>query len=413
MPAYTINPTLLNATDSDPVSEQLLANLIKPSDSPFFPRGYYEVTLNEKPVSIYLTHSLLLRHRENNHAESRIEVLKNMSPIKGGFSYLYKCLGVLAPEDHYSFKRRKNEKARICKIIPITQLFTPELILQEGSYTKMNPVLRCKTPVLDSQQGYLVMKNAGEMDLFDLLEALDAGTITLIVKHKLHLTYAIIKAVKKQIHDLDIIHTDLKPENIIINLKTMNATIIDFSFAEHMDQPKEDDDVHGSLEYLAPEILRENFRSIKADSFALGLTIAQIWGYLFDLVTTPSTNFADLYKFHLTRTWTHLFEKTPLNPSLKDKITRIFDDLTKFNPDIRIVPADALLRWEQVMLEFEQIEAGQDELKESIPKPHLPPSAIPKSPTFFAIASASTSEHTIDETNNTEERPQQWRRDSF
>lgn len=407
MPAYKINPTLLNASDSDPVSEQLLANLIKQSDSPFFARGYYQVTLNEKPVSIYLTHSLLLRHRESNHAESRIEVFKNDNPIKGGFSYLYKSLGILAPEDHYSFKRRKNEKARICKIIPITKLFTPELILREGSYTKMNPVLRCKTPVLDNQQGYLVMKNAGKVDLFDLLEAIDAGTITLTVRDKLHLTYTIIKAVKEQIHDLNIIHTDLKPENIIINLETMNSTIIDYSFAEQMNQPKEDDYVHGSLEYLAPEILRENFRSIKSDSFALGLTIAQIWGYLFDLVTTPSTNYADLYKFHLTRTWTHLFENTPLNPSLKDKITRIFDDLTKFNPDIRIVPADALLRWELVMLEFEPIEAGQDELKESVPKPHLPPSAIPKSPTFFAIASASSSEHSIDETIDTEERPQQ------
>ncbi|KTD31686.1 putative protein kinase [Legionella moravica] len=413
MPGYTINPTLLNATDSDPVSEQLLANLIKTSDSPFFPRGYYQVTLNEKPVSIYLTHSLLLRHRENNHAESRIEVLKNMSPIKGGFSYLYKCLGILAPEDHYSFKRRKNERARICKIIPITQLFTPELILREGSYTKMNPVLRCKTPVLDSQQGYLVMKNAGKVDLFDLLEALDAGTITLTVRDKLHLTYTIIKAVKEQIHDLNIIHTDLKPENIIINLETMNATIIDYSFAEEMNHPKEADDVHGSLQYLAPEILYNNFRTIKADSFALGLTIAQIWGYLFDLDTTPSTSFAELYEFHLTRTWTYLFEHIPLNPSLKEKITRIFDDLTEFDPDKRKVPSDALLQWELVMHEFEQIEAEQDELKESVPKPQLQRTAVPKSPTFFAIASTSASEHTIDGTNDTKDQPQQWRRDSF
>ncbi|ANN94254.1 TPA: hypothetical protein ACK8Z3_002979 [Legionella pneumophila] len=75
----------------------------------------------------------------------------------------------------------------------------------------MNKLLRCKTPALDDKQGYLVMKNAGTMDLFELLEALDAGIITLNVKEKLQLTYTIIKAVIEQSHNLNLIHTDLKP----------------------------------------------------------------------------------------------------------------------------------------------------------------------------------------------------------
>ncbi len=85
------------------------------------------------------------------------------------------------------------------------------MIVQEGANTKMNKLLRCKTPALDDKQGYLVMKNAGTMDLFELLEALDAGIITLNVKEKLQLTYTIIKAVIEQSHNLNLIHTDLKP----------------------------------------------------------------------------------------------------------------------------------------------------------------------------------------------------------
>ncbi|HAV1168852.1 hypothetical protein, partial [Legionella pneumophila] len=118
---------------------------------------------------------------------------------------------VLAPEENYLFKSRTDEKARICKIIPITKVFTQEVIVQEGANTKMNKLLRCKTPALDDKQGYLVMKNAGTMDLFELLEALDAGIITLNVKEKLQLTYTIIKAVIEQSHNLNLIHTDLKP----------------------------------------------------------------------------------------------------------------------------------------------------------------------------------------------------------
>ncbi|HAT9718371.1 TPA: protein kinase [Legionella pneumophila subsp. pneumophila] len=247
----------------------------------------------------------------------------------------------------------------------------------------MNKLLRCKTPALDDKQGYLVMKNAGTMDLFELLEALDAGIITLNVKEKLQLTYTIIKAVIGQSHNLNLIHTDLKPENFMVDPETMNIILIDYAFATPVDQPRTDKSIHGTKEYLAPEIMCDNSITIKSDSFALGLTIAQIWGYLFNLNITPFTSFDQLYEFHSTRTWTHLFEKMPLSALTKDKITKILDALTEFDPAKRIMPADALIQWEHLLNEFDQIEACHDDHQDSVKPPQLKQSLFTRSPAFF------------------------------
>ncbi|CAM3046406.1 protein kinase domain-containing protein [Legionella worsleiensis] len=410
MTDYIINPTKFRTPHADAESKEALIELIKTTPSPFLVSGYYPITFKEKPALIYLTHSLLIRQRAHNSAGCRIEVLQHKKPIKGGFSSIYTSLGVLLPESDYLFKRRREPKSRICKIIPITESFDEKMIEQESSYTQMNQLLHCKKPVFDSKQGYLVMKKVGNHDLFDFLNALDARTITLSIEQKLHLTHAIIRAVKEQVHDLGMIHTDLKPENIMVDEKTLDAVVIDYGFAQPINEPLEDDSVHGSLLYLAPEILFDNTRSIKSDSFALGLTIAQIWGYLFEIEITPDTEFSDAYEFLKNRTWTHLFEHVELSTSLKHKMIQVFDALTEFEPRNRIVSAHALQLWEDIINEFK---ASQGHSME--PKPPAQKSTLSRSPLFFSLAScasSSSASSSSDDAQKSADPLSSWRRDS-
>jgi serine/threonine protein kinase len=99
----------------------------------------------------------------------------------------------------------------------------------------------------------------------------------------------ILRGIKK-IHDLDIVHLDIKPENIMIKKINYKPVIIDFGFACSV---KEGDTQYrckipfmkGTYDYAAPEILYGEtataFRSLqdikKVDIYALGVMIFEIF----------------------------------------------------------------------------------------------------------------------------------------
>lgn len=90
------------------------------------------------------------------------------------------------------------------------------------------------------------------------------------------------------LHDLDIVHGDLKPDNILIKLSDRGnyvAKLIDFdnSYASG-DAPRAADEMVGDMVYYSPELLRyvkdgsEKHRkvlSLRSDIFALGLIYMQ------------------------------------------------------------------------------------------------------------------------------------------
>ncbi len=354
---FVIDPTQF--PHADPIFTELLIALLNKSGSPFMPHGEYSLELENKSITVELTHSLLKRSRERKSDEYRIEIFEHEKSINGGFSELFKSLGVLVPELNYTFKSKPKDKSRVCKIILITEDFTQPMIIQEGSYTRMNQLLHCKMPVIDRTHGYLVMRNAGETDLHELLCDLFDGDLNLTILQKLLLTRAILKAIKEQIHDLGLMHRDIKPENIMIDLHTMSVIIIDYAFARKTDMPYESQSIYGSLSYLAPETLYNNTRTIKSDIFAAGLTIAELWG---DRSTYPIRSGDDhlaLYEFHRTRTWVDLFEEDMLSEQIKTKLTRIFDDLTRFDPEHRGTIEEALRNLDDLIAEYMQMEELQ------------------------------------------------------
>ena len=81
----------------------------------------------------------------------------------------------------------------------------------------------------------------------------------------------------KLAHDLDIVHRDLKPENIIINGERetwesgdFELYIIDWEFAEIIKSEKTSP-VNGSIQYLAPELVKTNVASKTNDIWSLGV----------------------------------------------------------------------------------------------------------------------------------------------
>ena len=84
----------------------------------------------------------------------------------------------------------------------------------------------------------------------------------------------------KEIHDMDIIHGDIKTNNIIIDDLTSDAKIIDFGATIYTESERlymETEWEHGTLGYRCPE---EEFNSLlgkTSDIYSLGVTIIEVW----------------------------------------------------------------------------------------------------------------------------------------
>jgi predicted ATPase/signal transduction histidine kinase/FixJ family two-component response regulator/tRNA A-37 threonylcarbamoyl transferase component Bud32 len=84
------------------------------------------------------------------------------------------------------------------------------------------------------------------------------------------------------IHQKQVIHKDIKPQNIIINPKTLTVKLIDFSIASHLSRENQNVSnpnlIEGTLAYMSPEQTGRMNRSLdyRTDFYSLGVTFYQM-----------------------------------------------------------------------------------------------------------------------------------------
>ncbi|TVU24439.1 hypothetical protein EJB05_26875, partial [Eragrostis curvula] len=78
------------------------------------------------------------------------------------------------------------------------------------------------------------------------------------------------------LHEQRIIHSDLKPSNILFDLD-LNPVIIDFGLSKALDPDDEIilDTVLGTMGYMAPEHIYSSRQSLKSDVYAFGVTLLE------------------------------------------------------------------------------------------------------------------------------------------
>jgi hypothetical protein len=101
---------------------------------------------------------------------------------------------------------------------------------------------------------------------------------------------AVLVAVKEQILDRGYLHADLKIENIIFNLATLIAAVIDLGCArpwtldEFGRKVAENTGIEGTSYYIAPEILEQEPYSEASDMYAVGVIAMALFK---NVATTP------------------------------------------------------------------------------------------------------------------------------
>lgn len=129
----------------------------------------------------------------------------------------------------------------------------------------------------------LVMDRFRGERLFDIVEYNDQGVRPLDrlgMKKRMELTLALLQAFKEQVSDKGLIHFDLKPENIIVDLyaNPIAVNIVDYGSCIPASVPVTR--YRGTPLYTSPEVFRQQARDIstKTDIFSLGKIIAHLWG---------------------------------------------------------------------------------------------------------------------------------------
>lgn len=77
-------------------------------------------------------------------------------------------------------------------------------------------------------------------------------------------------------HRMDIVHRDIKPQNIILDAN-LDPKILDFGIARRMSQEGQDQGISGSPKYMAPEQIQNTGTDPRTDIYAVGI----IMFYLF------------------------------------------------------------------------------------------------------------------------------------
>ncbi|MFA6303782.1 MAG: protein kinase [Legionella sp.] len=368
MPHIVIDPKLFTEESTNCIEAKvLLQRLLFSNNSHRYTSGIHQL---DADTTIILTNPLVVRLRESNLMRYRVEVLSKQSLFEGSYGNIVESLGVLVPERNLAFKHKPVEKSRICKFIPYRRyVSTGFTIFKEACYTKRNQYLHAKGMIPDGNGGIIVMRHIKGISLNEFIVGLNKQIFAISVIVRLKLTYDIILALKQQVHDLGLVHNDIKPENIQMDSIRSSIVVIDYGFAK--EKTEQNPHMIGTVPYISPECINSIQTNAKSDIYSLGLVLARFWGdKSIDSVPNPGT-IDDADHYHKTRHFNGLFDGIDLNPVLKTEIQALLEGFLKYNPEERISLEAALARLEHFLLAAtEKLQAENVTISTDEPQEH-------------------------------------------
>jgi len=210
---------------------------------------------------------------------------------------------------------KKYYKKYALKKLKKTKNSYKEIFIQ--SYLKSNNIINIIDLFLNNNIFYIILEYADGGDLFDNIKdkILTEYNILSIVYN--------ISLILKNIHLKNIVHGDIKLENILI--KNNKLCISDFGFSVFINKNKLNKCCF-TLPYTAPEQLENNIFDYKSDIWSLGVII-----YYFFYNTFPFEYDNDIND---TNHVLKLFQKKlifPLNPKCSNEFKQLIINTLKYN----------------------------------------------------------------------------------
>ncbi|MBA3535619.1 MAG: protein kinase family protein [Tatlockia sp.] len=292
------------------------------------------------------------RDRNEGKIGVRYEAISNKEKFlgKGSFGKVAMIKGTLAlNEAIFRFKKEgKDGKRRVVKIQKHKAKKNPlENLQNEYELSNRAGDLAIKQPTVveiseRAHRSYMVMDKLAGRELWQILDDDIKGIEVLTTKQRYDLSKALLIDLKERVTDKGIIHGDIKPENIFVNLiPTISATIFDFGLARDAKMPEKETQFTPS--YFAPEVLLERWLvTSKADVFSMARVLALVWRV--DLATyDPEIDLYESCEFSPSERLEGLFHGiTDMDSEEKENIRSILSAMLQIDPKNRITLDEAI-----------------------------------------------------------------------
>lgn len=229
---------------------------------------------------------------------------------KGGYGIVYPINAVFIRTEEGQIIL-KSQKHKLVKIQDHSVKEQVNSVIKEYYNLKQAGHLGVKEPIFFKNtlvnKSYLIMDEAEGFTLEQILNPDKYKEIKnliprLSVYKRLELTLAVLNAIKTQVTDRDLIHRDIKPGNIIVDLNHNPPIVklIDYGFA--INKYEQDYRRLGTRAYRSPESFQNRpIYTEKSDIYSAGRLLSYLWGddannyYIsrtkdFDYIKTKSTN---------------------------------------------------------------------------------------------------------------------------
>lgn len=213
---------------------------------------------------LYCFEQSLLRRNCSNSQENHYVVFNTDDKLgEGTYGKVYMGYGVLKLENNvYNFEK----KELAVKAVALNDPYRLQVISEEQRYAP--DYMHMKNPVVVQGQAYCVMAfmwgKDGDRSLFEGMPILTR------FQAALNTIYCLMS-----LHTNRLVHGDIKPNNLIIDIHTLDIVIVDFGASRPANIP-----IYypiGTIGYIAPEVFK-NECTFASDVYSLGVTLTEFFG---------------------------------------------------------------------------------------------------------------------------------------